>query len=431
MFERQISEILQRVLGAYFDGIDTESLNVSLLGGRVELEDLRLRREAITALGLPFSIKHGRVRRVELELSLRNLRGAPARMRIDGVEVVLDVNEDVAPPGGDPEAERAERTQRLLDDLEHRRLALLSTGRGGAAAQTASTMARMVAGFINNLVVEVTDVDIRCDAPASNRGLFTIGIRWRSASLTTTDADWRPCVAAADAACLFKQATIVAFCMYTRGSPAAPQAASSHILAPVDVLMRASLAVAAPSSFDRPLVSVDVRIGAAKLAVTAAATIGAAHLLERLALSSRRREHVSARPASLATSYRGHYAEWWRYAVDVTRRQLRARRHAWLPANLSANAKRLAQYAPLFRRALNLLPLPALDKSEEATMRQLEEEMPDSMLMAIRGGVQSRLQLDAREALAQARVSVCPCLCLRACVSVCLCPACLSCPFAV
>lgn len=414
MFEKQVSQILENVLGAYFEGIDTESLNVSLLAGKVVLEDLCVRPAAMASLGLPFTVKHGRVRRVELELSLRNLRGAPACMRIDGVEVVLDVDEDADPVGHDrpssftvPGAEAGvARQQRMQTDLERRRLALLSPGRG-AGVQTASMVARMVAGFINNLIVEVTNVDIRVDAMANAHGRFVMGVSWQSASLTTTNADWRACVAAADAEFLFKQAQISALSVFTScsppNSPATSEVACSHVVAPVDVLARASLAVAAPSSFDRPLVSLDVKIGTAKLSMTTQNLSGLAQLLERLALNRRRRESASARPLALARHYRGHYAAWWRYAIDVARRQALARKQAWRRDVVFANAKRMLQYAPLFRRALNLLPLPPLEKHEEMAMQRLEEEMPDTMISAIRSGVQNRLQNDAREALAHAR----------------------------
>jgi len=122
----QVSEILERVLGTYFEGIDTESLHVSVFSGTVVLDNLRMRPTAFSALGLPLAVKHGRVRHVELELSLRNLRGTPARMHIDGIDIVVDPNDTAKGAQPDDLQTLTARKRALQKDRDDRRQALLA-----------------------------------------------------------------------------------------------------------------------------------------------------------------------------------------------------------------------------------------------------------------------------------------------------------------
>jgi hypothetical protein len=140
---RQVSEILERVLGTYFEGIDTESLHVSVFSGTVVLDNLRMRPSAFSALGLPLAVKHGRVRHVELELSLRNLRGTPARMHIDGIEIVVDPNDTAKGAEADDLQTLTARKRALQKDRDDRRQALLAPKDGSNVCMYIYTYIRM------------------------------------------------------------------------------------------------------------------------------------------------------------------------------------------------------------------------------------------------------------------------------------------------
>ena len=139
---RQVSEILERVLGTYFEGIDTKSLHVSVFSGTVVLDNLRMRPSAFSALGLPLAVKHGRVRHVELELSLRNLRGTPARMHIDGIEIVVDPDTAKGAEADDLQTLTG-RKRALQKDRDDRRQALLAPKDGSNVCMYIYTYIRM------------------------------------------------------------------------------------------------------------------------------------------------------------------------------------------------------------------------------------------------------------------------------------------------
>lgn len=241
------------MLGAYFEGIDTSSLHVSVFSGTVVLDDLRMRPSAFRALGLPLQVKRGRVRHVELELSLRNLRGTTSHMRIDGIEVVVDPSD-----AGDAEADalqaHAARRRALQQDRDNRRQALVAPTDGSQSSATS----RLVTAFISNLVIHLSDVHVRFETPSS-----TLGARMQAFALTTADAQWAPANVEAGATELFKQAQITQLSFYTQAK--APGATEAAVLSPVDLLCRARLMLAVPSLFDKPLMSVDCALGTAQV----------------------------------------------------------------------------------------------------------------------------------------------------------------------
>jgi hypothetical protein len=139
----------------------------------------------------------------------------------------------------------------------------------------------------------------------------------------------------------------------------------------------------------------------AQIIITDATIRDVTALLDSLASSNQRRKRLAARPVT--PGYSGHFPIWWRYAIGQVREDVRVRTHAWKTETVVANARRLRAYVPLFRRSLAILPLPALEAHEEAAMSELEEEMSQMMVLAIRTGVQNSMQSHARTALSQAR----------------------------
>lgn len=59
MFEGQVAYYLNRYLGRYLNGLETESLKISVWKGDVQLKNLTLKPEALQDLNLPITVKAG------------------------------------------------------------------------------------------------------------------------------------------------------------------------------------------------------------------------------------------------------------------------------------------------------------------------------------------------------------------------------------
>lgn len=59
MLEGQVAFYLNKYLGSYVYGLDTQSLKISVFKGDVQLNNLHLKPEALNALNLPITVKAG------------------------------------------------------------------------------------------------------------------------------------------------------------------------------------------------------------------------------------------------------------------------------------------------------------------------------------------------------------------------------------
>ncbi len=67
MFEAQVAYYLNKYLGQYVYGLDSESLKISVWSGDVQLSNLQLRPDALKELNLPVTVKAGLLGKLTLK----------------------------------------------------------------------------------------------------------------------------------------------------------------------------------------------------------------------------------------------------------------------------------------------------------------------------------------------------------------------------
>jgi len=88
MFESKLAGVLNTVLGSYVHGISTDDLKVAVFKGDVVLSNMRLKVEALNALGLPFKVRSGVVGKLTLRVPWRTLGKSPVIVLIEDLHVV-------------------------------------------------------------------------------------------------------------------------------------------------------------------------------------------------------------------------------------------------------------------------------------------------------------------------------------------------------
>ncbi|CAG9832775.1 unnamed protein product [Diabrotica balteata] len=76
MLEGLVAWILNTYLGKYVE-LNTDQLSIALLSGKVELENLPLKKDALRHLGLPVEIKTGFIGKIQLQVPVSQIRSAP------------------------------------------------------------------------------------------------------------------------------------------------------------------------------------------------------------------------------------------------------------------------------------------------------------------------------------------------------------------
>lgn len=87
MLEGLVAWVLKNYLGKYVE-LNTVQLSIALRSGKVELENLPLRKNALRHLGLPFDIKAGFVGKVKLQIPVTQIRSQPWVIQMDQLYLV-------------------------------------------------------------------------------------------------------------------------------------------------------------------------------------------------------------------------------------------------------------------------------------------------------------------------------------------------------
>ncbi|XP_060529289.1 intermembrane lipid transfer protein Vps13D isoform X2 [Cylas formicarius] len=198
MLEGLITWILNNYLGKYVQ-LNTDQLSIALLSGKVELENVPLRSDALKHLGLPIQVKSGFIGKVQLQIPVRQIRSAPWVIAFEQLYVVvspLPVDE------WDHETELSAKNDlkvSSLDNLEAK-WRLEKDLQGSNSAYYASSYsswysygAGFVSEIIENLQLRIQDVHIRYEDSLSILGKnVACGVTIRSLSAHSCDSNWVP-----------------------------------------------------------------------------------------------------------------------------------------------------------------------------------------------------------------------------------------------
>ena len=223
MFEGQLTAVLNRTLGAYVHGISSKDLSVAVLSGNIVLKNLRMKADALNALGMPFDVRAGVVGKLTLQVPWRALGRQPVIATLDEVYVVAgfasqDASLSVEEKTKRWNAAQAELKRKIVDEGELAWLAANAATGGGATKNAAAQppandgdeggggwLAGMLDTILGNLEVRVTRIHLRleddlggadgadgagCASEASSASNpFAAGVTLESLSVSTVDAD--------------------------------------------------------------------------------------------------------------------------------------------------------------------------------------------------------------------------------------------------
>ena len=145
MFESKLAGVLNRLLGSYVHGISTDDLKVAVFKGDVVLTNMRLKVEALNALGLPFRVRSGVVGRLTLRVPWRALGKSPVTVLVEDLHVVAgfaDASEAGGRTGADEPAAAearadAARAEAIRERVDAGETAWLAGGDESVSVSTA------------------------------------------------------------------------------------------------------------------------------------------------------------------------------------------------------------------------------------------------------------------------------------------------------
>lgn len=209
MFEGIITNILNKVLGDFIEGIKSDQLSISLLSGDVELFNLSIKPDILDNMPLPFKLKYGKVGRIFVDVPVTSILSSPLKIEVSEIFMLVEPkkveewNEQVIVDAF------IKSTQSSLENLEEyfRGKLELQNSEPGMASN-------MVNKIIDNIQIDIRNIYLRFEDSISNPKMpYAMGVCLEAIQLYTCDNTWsRAFVTGKDIS--LKMAKITNFQMY-------------------------------------------------------------------------------------------------------------------------------------------------------------------------------------------------------------------------
>ncbi|CAE7894497.1 vps13a, partial [Symbiodinium sp. KB8] len=178
-------QVLVGALGDYVDGISASEIDLSLMGGTVDLHDLRVKEEALDGMEVPFRVKRGVIGHVRLFVPSYNpyeLKKQPLDLHLEDVYLLVG-KATQTPEEIERRRQTAEASALTSADLTRTRIA----GEELAPKTDEGDTATLVGAIVNNIRISVSRVHLRFEDSTSHANHpFAVGLTF--SSFTTENA---------------------------------------------------------------------------------------------------------------------------------------------------------------------------------------------------------------------------------------------------
>lgn len=172
MFEGIITNILNKVLGDFIEGIKSDQLSISLLSGDVELFNLSIKPDILDNMPLPFKLKYGKVGRIFVDVPVTSILSSPLKIEVSEIFMLVEPkkveewNEQVIV---DAFIKSAQSSLENLEEYFRGKLELQNSEPGMAA--------NMVNKIIDNLQIDIRNIYLRFEDGISNPKMpYALGV---------------------------------------------------------------------------------------------------------------------------------------------------------------------------------------------------------------------------------------------------------------
>ncbi|KAI8878766.1 hypothetical protein K501DRAFT_124944, partial [Backusella circina FSU 941] len=213
MLESVVSNLLNRVLGAYVSNLNYNQLKIGIWSGEVILRDLKLRREALDKLNLPVDVLEGcYLGELTLTIPWNNLRGKPVVIDIKDAYVLAVPRNESTMTAEELEEREYQNKMRKLKNAE---MVLDTTEHDATEDAKNETFAnQLMTKILNNLQFSITNIHVRYEDDISTDHRFAAGITLNELSAITTDENWIPKTIGEAVNTIHKLATLESLSIY-------------------------------------------------------------------------------------------------------------------------------------------------------------------------------------------------------------------------
>src|SRR5690348_8139440 len=99
MLEKLLTGFVSKLLGDYTEGFGVDSIRLSLLSGKLELDNVSIKRTALASLDIPAAVRSGSIGKLRVEVPWAHLSTKPTIVTIEDVLILIEPTSFKRVPG--------------------------------------------------------------------------------------------------------------------------------------------------------------------------------------------------------------------------------------------------------------------------------------------------------------------------------------------
>ncbi|ODN02737.1 Vacuolar protein sorting-associated protein 13A [Orchesella cincta] len=416
VFESIVVDLLNRLLGDYFENLDTSQLKLGIWGGDVVLRDLLLRNSALDDLNVPFKIVVGKLGSLTVKIPWQSLYTAPVELKLTDLLLLVapsySVKYDAVAEEKAAQFAKKKEIERI-DDIRRKEQAKKEDPKPQADDTFTE---KLITQIIKNVQIKIETIHFRYEDDVTKpHSPFGFGVILKNLELQTTDGEWNPAVVTEAAQTFNKLATLEGLSVYWNSRSELLQSNRSsaemlkllrdyvvsnnievtHVLGPINSTAKLTLTPSpdrGAEPFSKPKFMIDVLMQELALGMTNLQFQDIIELAESIDFMFRAQLYRKYRPA--IKEHGGHYKAWWKYAYQcIIEEDVRRRRNNWDWNHMKWHRNLCKTYANVYYQKLTQLKL----KAELInTINHCEMELDLFNITLVRKQVEMRIEKEGK-----------------------------------
>ncbi|CAF0873895.1 unnamed protein product [Rotaria sordida] len=177
-----INYLINKYLKKYVERLDYEKVKLSLKSGKIFLENLRLKPEALANLNIPVTIAVGYLEQLRVSIPWNSLSANPTEIHIDGLYMLIVPKNEKGQDLSEHYTEKSKRVQQKLENFRK-----VASENGGFDNKELAFIERMRFQVMRNIILTIRNVHISYEMKSSNKlgHPFSFGITFYYLEVTT------------------------------------------------------------------------------------------------------------------------------------------------------------------------------------------------------------------------------------------------------
>jgi len=200
MFESLLEQILQKFLGKFVQGLNSQNLKLGVWSGNVVIENVSIKPEVLEMFEIPISLKFSSIGKLSLQVPWSSLSSSPVEVLLEKVYIIIGAKQQNEWKFVDyntimKKLELIENyVKTCIQKFIEKEKSLMESGQNKSPEQQAGYFEKLKLRIVDNLQVTIKSIHVRFE----NEGIeglhdemkYSWGLTLDRLDIYTTDTKW-------------------------------------------------------------------------------------------------------------------------------------------------------------------------------------------------------------------------------------------------